>query len=558
MSTTQIIENLLKLTAGIGIYLIAFKIISSNLEAVNSDGLKKVFTKISESKIIGILIGAFATVLIQSSSAVTVMTIGFVNAGIMSLRQAATIIFGGEIGTTISGQIVALGLFKSDFVSLNTIFSSFAGLGIIISSIAKSDNGKKIGQIISGFGMLFCGLNMMSSSMSSFAELQELRTFLASVNSGMLLIVAGAVITAIIHSSAAMTSIAITMVAAGLISLEQGIYITLGANVGTCFTGLMAAMSSNTNSKRTSLIQLIFNTGGALIVYIIDTIVKSVSGGAMSTGILFSRMFSAPHVQLAMFHTIFNIVSVAVVIPLTDLLVNLSVKLIPDRDDAIEGERFYFVDENMLRSPSLAVSQVMKEIVNMTQIAMRNFNTSINMVKTQNFSAMEEFRANEKELNFLNRKLVEYVVKLSSTPGLSKKDEIFLSTTHRTIADIERIGDYSENITEYAANLKNRDASFSEMAMKEVSDLTEIVNALYEQTMNCYENDNNNSFMIAMNLEDQIDELTKQMTDNHIERLNNGQCTAAAGAQFIKLANDVERIGDHLINLIDHDYKTSH
>ena len=558
MSTTQIIENLLKLTAGIGIYLIAFKIISSNLEAVSSDGLKKVFTKISESKIIGILIGAFATVLIQSSSAVTVMTIGFVNAGIMSLRQAATIIFGGEIGTTISGQIVALGLFKSDFVSLNTIFSSFAGLGIIISSIAKSDNGKKIGQIISGFGMLFCGLNMMSSSMSSFAELQELRTFLASVNSGMLLIVAGAVITAIIHSSAAMTSIAITMVAAGLISLEQGIYITLGANVGTCFTGLMAAMSSNTNSKRTSLIQLIFNTGGALIVYIIDTIVKSVSGGTMSTGILFARLFSAPHVQLAMFHTIFNIVSVAVVIPLTDLLVNLSVKLIPDKDDAVEGERFYFVDENMLRSPSLAVSQVMKEIVNMTQIAMRNFNTSINMVKTQNFSAMEEFRANEKELNFLNRKLVEYVVKLSSTPGLSKKDEIFLSTTHRTIADIERIGDYSENITEYAANLKNRDASFSEMAMKEVSDLTEIVNALYEQTMNCYENDNNNSFMIAMNLEDQIDELTKQMTDNHIERLNNGQCTAAAGAQFIKLANDVERIGDHLINLIDHDYKTSH
>ena len=558
MNTTQIIENLLRLSAGIGIYLIAFKIISSNLEAVSSDGLRKVFTKISESKIIGILIGAFATVMIQSSSAVTVMTIGFVNAGIMSLRQAATIIFGGEIGTTISGQIVALGLFESDFVSLNTIFSAFAGLGIVISSAAKGDNGKKIGQIISGFGMLFCGLNMMSSSMSSFAELQELRTFLASVNSGMLLIVAGAIITAIIHSSAAMTSIAITMVAAGLISLEQGIYITLGANVGTCFTGLMAAMSSNTNSKRTSLIQLIFNTGGALIVYVIDTIVKSVSGCAMSTGILFSRMFSAPHVQLAMFHTIFNIVSVAVVIPLTDMLVNLSIKLIPEKDDAVEGERFYYVDENMLRSPSLAVSQVMKEIVNMTQIAMKNFNTSINMVKTQDFSRMEEFKANEKELNFLNRRLVEYVVKLSSTPGLSQKDEIFLSTTHRTIADIERIGDYSENITEYAQNLKNQEASFSEMAMKEISDLTEIVNDLYEKTMDCYENDNNNSFMIAMNLEDEIDDLTKQMTDNHIERLNNGQCTAAAGAQFIKLANDVERIGDHLINLIDHDYKTSH
>ncbi len=558
MNTTQIIENLLKLSAGIGIYLIAFKIISSNLEAVSSDGLKKVFTRISESRIVGILIGALATVLIQSSSAVTVMTIGFVNAGIMSLRQAATIIFGGEIGTTISGQIVALGLFDSDFVSLNTIFSSFAGLGIIVSSLAKGDNGKKVGQIISGFGMLFCGLNMMSSSMSSFAQLEELRLFLASVNSGMLLIVAGALITAIIHSSAAMTSIAITMVATGLISLEQGIYITLGANVGTCFTGLMAAMSSNTNSKRTSLIQLIFNTGGALIVYVVDTIVKSVSGGAMSTGILFSRMFSAPHVQLAMFHTIFNIVSVIIVIPLTDMLVNLSVRLIPDKDDEIESERFYFVDENMLKSPSLAVSQVKKEIVNMAAIAMNNFNASIRMLTTQDLSNLEEFQRNERELNFLNQKLVEYVVKLSGSGSLSRKDERFLATTHRAIADIERIGDYSENITEYAGNLKKQEASLSQTALKEIDELIKIVNTLYEKTMNCYETNSKIAFMSAMKLEDEIDALTRQMAQNHIARLNNGQCTAEAGAQFIKLANDVERIGDHLINIIDHDFKTSH
>ena len=558
MTTTQIIENLLKLSAGIGIYLIAFKIISNNLEAVSSEGLKKVFTRISESKIVGILIGTFATVLIQSSSAVTVMTIGFVNAGIMSLRQAATIIFGGEIGTTISGQIVALGLFDSDFVSLNTIFSSFAGLGIIISSIAKGDTGKKTGQIISGFGMLFCGLNMMSSSMSSFAQLEELRLFLASVSSGLLLIIAGAIITAIIHSSAAMTSIAITMVATGLISLEQGIYITLGANIGTCFTGMMAALSSNTNSKRTSLIQMIFNTGGAVIVYIIDVITKSITGGSMSIGILFTKLFSAPHVQLAMFHTIFNIASVIIVLPLTDLLVNLSIKLIPQEDEETDGERFYFVDENMLKSPAMAVSQVMKEIINMAAIAMKNFNSSIKMITTQDFSKLEEFKINEKELNFLNQKLVEYVVKLSATEGLSLKDKHYLSSTHRAIADIERIGDYSENITEYAGNLKKQDAALSESALKEVNQLTEVVNNLYEKTMDYYENDNKISFMNALKLEDQVDELTLQMAQNHISRLNKGKCTAEAGAQFIKLANDVERIGDHLINIIDHEYSTSH
>ncbi len=558
MTTTQILENLLKLSAGIGVYLIAFKIISSNLEAVSSEGLKKVFARISESKLIGILLGAFATVLIQSSSAVTVMTIGFVNAGIMSLRQAATIIFGSEIGTTISGQIVALGLFDSDFVSLNTIFSSFAGLGIIISSIAKGDTGKRTGQIISGFGMLFCGLSMMSSSMTSFSQLEELRLFLASFRSGILLIIAGAIITAIIHSSAAMTSIAITMVASGLISLEQGIYITLGANIGTCFTGLMAAMSSNTNSKRTSVIQLIFNTGGALIVYVLDTIAKSVSGGTMSAGILFSNLFSAPHVQLAMFHTIFNIASVLVVIPLTDYLVNLSIKLVPQQEETLETERFYFVDENMLKSPSLAVFQVMKEIINMADIAMKNFNTAITMITKQDFSTLEEFQANEKELNFLNQKLVEYVVKLSSASGLSRKDHRFLSSTHRAIADIERIGDYSENITEYAENLKKEDVALSESALQEVNVITEAVNKLYEKTMDSYENNTKTSFTAALKLEDEIDDLSRQMAQNHISRLNKGLCSAEAGAQFIKLANDIERIGDHLVNIIDREYKTSH
>ncbi|MBQ1827378.1 MAG: Na/Pi cotransporter family protein [Erysipelotrichaceae bacterium] len=355
-----------------------------------------------------------------------------------------------------------------------------------------------------------------------------------------------------------MTSIAITMVASGLISLEQGIYITLGANIGTCFTGLMAALSSNTNSKRTSVIQLIFNTGGALAVYLLDVIAKAVTKGSWSVGILFSNLFSAPHVQLAMFHTFFNIASVLAVIPLTDLLVNLSVKLVPEQDEEVEGERFYYIDENMLQTPSLAVSQVMKEIINMASIAMKNFNSSIRMMTTQSLDGIEEFRTNEKELNFLNQKLVEYVVKLSGSRGLSRKDHRFLSSTYRAIADIERIGDYSENITEYAANLRKEDVALSEAALNEVRVITEKINTLYETTMDSYQTNSKTSFSSALKIEDEIDELSKKMTQNHITRLNNGQCTAEAGAQFIKLANDVERIGDHLINIIDRDYKTSH
>ncbi len=557
MSQIEIIEHLLELTAGIGVYLIAFKMISGNLEAVSSDRLKKTFAKISDSKIIGLFIGIVATVLIQSSSAVTVMTIGFVNAGILSLSQAATIVFGGEIGTTVSGQIVALGLFNAKTINLNILFSSFAGLGIVISSIAKKDNLKKIGEIISGFGILFIGLGLMSSSMRSFSELDSLKLFLSQLNNVVFLMVAGAIITAIIQSSAAMTSIAITMVATGLISLEQGIYITLGANVGTCFTGVMAAMSGGTNSKRTSVIQLIFNIGGAVSVLLLDTLIKTF--GSSSVGILFERMFpGTPHFQLAMFHTIFNIVSVIIVLPLTELLVSLSRKIIPDSDQDKESERFYFVDENMLKTPAIAVSQVKKEIVNMADIAMTNFNDSIHSFINLNMDNKKTFASNEKELNFLNKKLVEFIVKLTGLNNISRKDYLYLSSTYKTIADIERIGDYSENIMEYTQNLIEFDEKLSENAKNEIRELTDLINQLYGLTMDAYENGNRLSFIKSMKIEDKVDELSKKMAENHIARLSRNQCSAEAGAQFLKLASDVERIGDNLININDRDYEVSH
>lgn len=557
MSQIEIIEHLLELVAGIGVYLIAFKMISGNLEAVSSEKLKQTFAKISDNKIIGLFIGIVATVLIQSSSAVTVMTIGFVNAGILSLTQAATIVFGGEIGTTVSGQIVALGLFSSDSVNLNILFSSFAGLGVVLSSVAKKDNLKKTGEIISGFGILFIGLGLMSSSMRSFAELDSLKMFLSSLNSVVLLMVAGAIITAIIHSSAAMTSIAITMVSAGLISLEQGIYITLGANVGTCFTGMMAAMSSSTNSKRTAVIQLIFNTGGALLILAIDTLIKLVSTG--SIGMTFENLFpGSPHFQLAMFHTIFNIASVLIALPFTGLFVSLSKKIVPGSDVDEESERFYYVDENMLKTPVIAVSQVKKEIMNMADIAIRNFNTSIDAFVDMSTDKKEVFANNEKELNFLNKNLVEFIVKLTGSSNISKKDYLYLSSTYKAIADIERIGDYSENIMEYADILRTFDEKLSEDAKQEIREMTDLIDHLYDLTMDAYENGNRESFKESMKVEDQIDDLTQKMADNHIMRLNRKQCSAEVGAQFVKLASDVERIGDHLINLIDKNYEVSH
>ena len=365
MTTTDIIVHLLGLLAGVGTFMVACDILSENLQAISSGKLKSLFLKVSDKKIIGVFIGALTTTLIQSSGATTVMVIGFVNAGIISLNQAVTIILGSEIGTTLTGQIVALGLAKEASISLNVIFAAFIGIGAFVDLLVKQDKAKKIGGIMIGFGMIFVGLSMMSSSMDSFAKLDALKVFLASIDSIIILMVAGVVLTALIHSSSAMTSIAITMIASGLISLEQGIYITLGANVGTCVTGMLAAMGSGAMAKRTSVFQLIFNGGGVVLLALVDGIVKLFSSNSASVSILFANMFpNVPQTQLAMFHTFFNVASVVAALPISNQMASLSARFVADDEKVDEKKRLYFFDENMMSTPSIAVAQIKNEIIN--------------------------------------------------------------------------------------------------------------------------------------------------------------------------------------------------
>ena len=560
MNNITMISDVLKLLSGIGVFLMACDIMSRNLEAISSDKLKKLFSKVSGNRIVGVMIGAIATIAIQSSGATTVMTIGFVNAGIISLSQAATIIFGGEIGTTITGQIVALGMFNTDMIDMNVLLSALAGIGVFMNMFAKTDKRKRLGYIFAGLGMLFVGLNMMSNSMRNFAQAEGLRSFLATIDSIFLLVIIGAILTALIQSSSAITSVAITMVVAGLITIEQGIYLTLGANVGTCLTGMLAGMKSDsTNAKRASLIQLIFNIGGVVIVIISDLIIKGLSGNTLSYALMFERMFPGiPQTQLAMFHTIFNVVSVIIVRPLSDSLVKLTQKLIPDGEDELKTERFYYVDENMLATPVIAVQQIKKEIINMAKIAIGNFNRAIDMIRNMDFTLKDEFKANEDELNYLNHHLVEIIVKLSSKDNISKKDYLYLTSTYKTISDLERIGDYSDNIVEYAEKLKDTDERFSKEAIQEIDEMTTLINRLYECSMLVYDTGKSKKMKDAYKIEDQIDALSKRMSEQHIRRLNEGSCSANVGAQYLKLSNDSERIGDHLININDTDYVISH
>ena len=551
MDIVAVLSSILTLIAGIGIFLIACQLMSSNLETASSNKLKQLFSKASKNKWIGVGIGTVGTAAIQSSGATTVMTIGFVNAGIISLTQAATIIYGANIGTTVTAQIVALGMSGANSLSTSVIFSAFAGLGAFISLFSKRSNLKTWGGILTGFGMLFVGLELMSDSMKEFAALEGVKLFLANIGNPLLLVLIGAVFTAIIQSSSVMTSIALAMLVSGLIDLSQGIYITMGSNIGSCIVAIIAGLTSGINAKRTALMHMLFNTAGVIIFLLIALVLSIASGGDLSFGVLFESLTpGAPQVQLAMFHTFFNVTTVLVMMPLTEALVNLVVKMIPNSSvEEKEVNKLNFIDNNMLRTPPLAVVQTKREIIEMSKIAMENYDRAMHAITTLDLSEREVFDKTESRLNFINKELVNFVVKLTGERALSEKDHIYLTTTFRSVRDVERIGDYAVNIMEYADNLIKLRQSFSENARSEITQLNKMVHQLYDKVVKAYSDEDLAALDEANVIEEQIDEYTKMMEDNHIKRMGEGLCNASVGAQYLEMSSNAERSADHLINV---------
>lgn len=565
MNATQIATSILTLIAGIGIFLIACSMMSSNLEALGSGKLKSLFAKASKSKLLGVCVGTVTTAAIQSSSATSVMVIGFVNAGIMTLAQAATVIFGANIGTTITGQLVALGMFGDGGISTSVIFATFAGIGAFILAFAKKDAVQKTGGIMAGFGMLFVGLSMMSGAMSAISELDSVKNFLAVFTNPFVLVIIGMLMTAIVQSSSVMTSMAITMVLSGLITLNQGIYLTMGSNIGTCVTALIAGLTSTKNAKRTALIHLIFNVSGVILFMLIGLFMGF---GGINYGWLFEKMFPhAPQLQLAMFHTIFNLATVIIVLPLTNPLVKLVTKIVPDQprrrkvkksksadippvvpDEKADAPRLFFAEAHMLASPPIAVAQVKREIMNMAEIAMKNFDTACRIVCSLDYTGVDEFRKNEKTLDFINRELSKFTAKLLKA-DLNEKDRLYLSTAFRSVSDLERIGDYAENMIEYADKLKDANERFTDDAIAEITELQKLISKLYENVCKAYADGDRDALDVALRIEESVDFTANKMTENHIGRMTDGKCTPEVGAQFLSLTAGAERIADHLINV---------
>ena len=387
----------LTLLAGIGVFLTACVMLSSNLESISSVKLKRMFTKASKSKLYGVAIGTVGTAAIQSSGAMTVMVIGFVNAGIMTLPLAATIIYGANIGTTVTAQLAAIGMFGGSSISLALIFSAVAGIGAFIMAFAKKEGTKLWAGVITGFGLLFVGLTMMASSMEEFAQLPELVEFLSGVENIFVLLLVGILLTALVQSSSVVTTLAITMVVTGLIDLEQGIYLTMGSNIGSCVVAIIAGFSGGLNAKRTAVIHLLFNVFGVAIFVIAGIVLANF--GIYYSG-LFEDLFpGVPSTQLAMFHTVFNVITVVIMLPLTNKLIDLVDRIVPQKgpeeEPGVFTPKLHYLNDYMLRTPPMAVQQVMNEVVNMSKIAMENYRIACHMIRTMDFDDEDRFCNNE-------------------------------------------------------------------------------------------------------------------------------------------------------------------
>ena len=544
MNWLDIFYAFLSLLGGIGVFLYGMKLMGDSLEMVAGNEIKRMFAKISNKKLIGVGIGTVTTAVVQSSAAIIVMSMGFVNSGLMSLTQAITISYGANIGTCVTALIVAVGVGGFADVQLTVIFAALAGVGALMIMFTKKDKVKKIGGIITGLGMIFVGLSVMTSSMSIFSQSDKISAFLAKISNPALLLLFGILFTALIQSSSAVSGIVITMVASvpALLQFDQALYIILGSNIGTCITSLIAAIGTNTNAKRAAVINVFYKTVGVIIF------------GILSIWVPFGKMFSifkAPALQVAMFHLFFNVVATVIFFPFTNLMVKASEKIMPEKKKPVDENEphLYFLEERLLRTPPVAVAQLKNEIENMAEIAKTNFDKCMDAVMVGKVSdVIDEIAKNEKCLNFLNREITKYLVKLSQV-DLSEDDKLLISTSYHTVSDIERIGDYAENISEYAEKMEADKLTFSPKAISEIQTLKATITNLYDEVMKTYKEDTLDYIDKVNEYEESVDKQKEEMGERHIERMNKGECTPEVGAIYLSLSSNAERVADHMTNV---------
>ena len=544
MSVIEYVEAFISLLAGLGAFIIGFKLLSDNIEKLCAPHLRSLFDRTAKNRMVGVGVGIVATAAVQSSAVTTVMVVGFVNSGLMTLYSATAIIMGANIGTTITGQIAALGFVGNGWsFDLMLYVAVLACVGAFINMLAKKDSVKSAGLLIAGLGLIFLGLRYMSMAVSGFSEEPAIQNFLASIGNPFLLFLIGIVLTALVQSSSVVTSLVILMAGAGMMignDSNDVLFLILGSNIGSCFTVILSSVGANRNAKRAALIHVMFNTFGCIVFGILLLVWKDFMD------VTFAAWFSEPAMQIAMFHTAFNIVCMLLFVPFIKGFVWIAMKLIPDRKDEKTGDQTaLLLDERIIKNPPVALGQANRAASRLAALSMESLQTSVEGFLNRDVSLTDRVMELNAHIVELDRRIVSYLVQISSLE-ISTADEKTISAIHQSVGDILRISELADNITHYTRSCVRQGIEFSPGVMRAVRDMYDKIDSLYGKVMEVYDKKDFTALRAVDSIESEIDACRKELIADHIERLNEGTCKPESSAVFINLVGNLERAADHL------------
>ena len=534
------LDLILSFLGGFGLFLFGMEYMGEGLQKAAGSRMKNILGALTQNRLLGVLVGAGVTALIQSSSATTVMVVGFVNVGLLSLRQAVGVIMGANIGTTITSWIVALGEWTT-FLKPAVLAPIFIVVGVALIMFSKKAHLKSIGQILFGFGGLFLGLDMMSNAAKPLSKLESIKNLFLLLGSNPVLgVLTGAVVTAIIQSSSASVGILQALALAGLVPWGSAIYIILGQNIGTCITAILSSIGASINAKRAATIHFLFNLIGTIIFGILAVILFNFAIPSLRNELI-------DVTQISIVHTIFNVLSTIILFPFGNFLVFLAESLVKGKSKEKRNDD-YFLDERLLETPTVAVQTTIKEVLRMGEMACWNVQTSLEALFEQDESKMKEVFEREREINTLQEKLNSYLIKLSNL-SLSEKEQLKVAELFHMVSDIERVGDHADNIGELAVKLKEQNLNFSEGAKKELEGIADVALECYSKAIKGYEKQDRAMATEAISLEDKVDKLEEKLRSKHMKRLAKEECNPYAGIIFLDMISNIERITDHASNI---------
>ncbi len=531
--------NILTLTGGLGLFLFGMKHMSESIEKAAGAKLRKILEIFTTNKFAGLGVGMIFTAIVQSSSACTVMVVSFVNTGLINLYQAAGIIMGANIGTTITSQLISFKL--SDYAPI------FLLIGAVLVMFVKKPAINRIGQIIVSFGTLFLGISLMSQAMGGLKESEAILNLFSSLSNPLLALLLGFVITGIVQSSSVTVSIVLLLAQQGLLdNFNIIIFVILGCNMGACVSALLASLSGMKDAKRAAMIHFLFNLVGTVIVFIIMLIVGDyiVSGIMSVSGNNYGRF-------VANSHTIIKIFQVLILFPFSNLLVKATYLVIPGKDEKVgynDEFKLQFIGNKVVFNPATAVVEVTNEIERMANLALDNLNRAMNSLVTLDSEEIEKVAEVEKNINFLNKTITDYLVKLTQS-NIPIEDLQNIGAYFHVVNDIERIGDHATNIAETAQMRKEKNIEFSKEAFNEMAQMMDAINLNLQYAIEMFSSRKMEHIEQVRETEDRIDNMEKEFQQTHVQRLTKNECTAEAGMLYSDILSGLERVGDHATNI---------